>query len=442
VADYFPLLSRTIVSLGDSTPDQRATIYRRAREVLTAQLAKVEPPLGSAVVRAEMTAFDDAVLRVEREARRFDPPSQRTPEPDPAPRPAEPRPAAKAAEREEARKPIAAPPSAVMVPRKPSAPVIRDAEIPKPSAESGASLNSPSAVDPATPATASDDPISSDVRSVVASNAEAVAVEVSRPRIQRRSDGDLSWVRPIVLGFAIAAVVIGVGALAFILRDRPADFEKPVSSAGPEERKVVDRLPSDRPVDQPAASGADGRMSSGAALPVQVTQRAALFEEPLPGSSDARTTQGRVVWRLDTSEADVAVRASVEMAGAIDAIELRIRRNRDAKFPASHLVEFRFSTPETDGNGPVRDIGVPEMRQEENIRGTPLAGLPVPVTENVFLMGLTNLPQEIERNRDLLRTRNWILLPVRFANGRRAILLVEKGPTGDRVVADALQAWR
>ena len=175
---------------------------------------------------------------------------------------------------------------------------------------------------------------------------------------------------------------------------------------------------------------------------MQAAQRAALFEEPLPGSSETRNTQGRVVWRLDTSEADVAVRASVEMSGAMDSIELRIRRNRDASFPASHLVEFRFATPENGGNGPVRDIGVPEMRQEENVRGTPLAGLPVPVTENVFLMGLTNLPQEIERNRDLLRTRNWILLPIRFANGRRAVLLIEKGPTGDRVVADALQAWR
>jgi hypothetical protein len=57
-------------------------------------------------------------------------------------------------------------------------------------------------------------------------------------------------------------------------------------------------------------------------------------------------------------------------------------------------------------------------------------------------MGLTNLPKEIERNRDLLRTRNWMLLQLRFANGRRGVLLVEKGPTGDLVINDAMQAWR
>lgn len=456
MADYFPLLSRTIVSLGDSTPDQRATVYRRAREVLAAQLGKVEPPLDAAVIEAEMTSFDEAVHRVEREARRFDPPSMRAPEPEPPPAPpedetSEPEPEPEPSEAPEppasaasARRPITVPKApAPLVPRKPAAPVIRDAEVAKPAREE----EPPPPAEPPHPSasarneTVETDP-TADTEPGSAANAESEAGEASRPRIERRTNGDLSWVRPIVLGFAIAAVVIGVGVLAFMLRDRPADFEKPSAAPAQEERKIADRLPSDAPAERPAAAGAPGAGAAGAGLPVQVTQRAALFEEPLPGATETRTTQGRAVWRLDTSEADVAVRATVEMSGAIGSIEFRLRRNRDAKFPASHLVEFRFATPENGENGPVRDIGVPEMRQEESVRGSPLAGLPVPVTENVFLMGLTNLPQEIERNRDLLRSRNWILLPIRFANGRRAVLLIEKGPTGDRVVADAFQAWR
>jgi hypothetical protein len=35
-----------------------------------------------------------------------------------------------------------------------------------------------------------------------------------------------------------------------------------------------------------------------------------------------------------------------------------------------------------------------------------------------------------------------MLLQLRFANGRRGVLLVEKGPTGDLVINDAMQAWR
>ena len=101
-----------------------------------------------------------------------------------------------------------------------------------------------------------------------------------------------------------------------------------------------------------------------------------------------------------------------------------------------------FVTPDSSPNGRVRDIGTPEMRAEEGMRGTNLSGLPVPVTENVFLIGLNNLPDQIEQNRDLLRSRNWIVIPMRFANGRRAVMMVEKGLVGDRVLLDAFQAWK
>ena len=85
---------------------------------------------------------------------------------------------------------------------------------------------------------------------------------------------------------------------------------------------------------------------------------------------------------------------------------------------------------------------MPEMRNEETVRGTPLAGIAVPVTENMFLIGLSNLPADITRNIELLRQRNWLMTPLRFANGRRALLLFEKGPTGDRTVSDAFNGWQ
>ena len=43
---------------------------------------------------------------------------------------------------------------------------------------------------------------------------------------------------------------------------------------------------------------------------------------------------------------------------------------------------------------------------------------------------------------DLLRTRNWIDLPIRFASGQRAILSFEKGISGEQVVNDAFNQWR
>jgi len=63
------------------------------------------------------------------------------------------------------------------------------------------------------------------------------------------------------------------------------------------------------------------------------------------------------------------------------------------------------------------------------------------VKDNVFLIRLSNLPGDIERNKDLILRRNWIDLPIRFASGQRAILSFEKGVTGDQVLNDAFRQW-
>jgi hypothetical protein len=68
--------------------------------------------------------------------------------------------------------------------------------------------------------------------------------------------------------------------------------------------------------------------------------------------------------------------------------------------PASHLIELTFTTPNDPGRT-VREVGVLQFKIDEAGRGTPLAGLPVPVKENVFLVGLSNVPRDIEANTDL-----------------------------------------
>jgi hypothetical protein len=136
---------------------------------------------------------------------------------------------------------------------------------------------------------------------------------------------------------------------------------------------------------------------------------------------------------------ETVVRATVEVPPAGLSLALSLRRNTDATLPASHIVELNFTTE--DPNRAVRDVGVLQFKAEEAVRGTPLAGLPVPVKDNVFLIGLSNLPGDIERNRDLILRRNWIDLPIRFASGQRAILSFEKGVSGDQVLNDAFRQW-
>jgi hypothetical protein len=81
------------------------------------------------------------------------------------------------------------------------------------------------------------------------------------------------------------------------------------------------------------------------------------------------------------------------------------------------------------------------MKQGEQTRGVPIAGLAVKVTPGFYLIGLSNHDADKERNLQLLKERGWIDIPVVYNNNRRAILVIEKGHPGERALADAFTAW-
>ena len=254
-----------------------------------------------------------------------------------------------------------------------------------------------------------------------------------------------------LISVAIATVVGLTAIAAIMLKHKPSEFATaPRPVAGEQESKFQDRLAGDGPpatteAQGPRADAAPGTVTSPA---IPVLQRAILVEEASEGSQEVRQSVGKVLWRLDSvavgpgQPVDAAIRAEVDLAEAGLRADVLIRRNRDTALPASHTIELRFAATERSANGKVRDIAVPEMRTEETQRGTPLLGLAVPVTENLFLIGLSSLPADTARNMDLLRQRNWIMMPIRFANGKRALLLFEKGTAGDRAVAEAMQSWQ
>jgi hypothetical protein len=181
---------------------------------------------------------------------------------------------------------------------------------------------------------------------------------------------------------------------------------------------------------------------------IAVAQRAILYEEDPANPQLPKTNTGRVVWRLETVNAgqgqplETAVRATVEVAEADLTLNLLMRRNADATLPASHTIELNFTTRAGDPGRAIRDVGLLQFKDEEASRGTPVAGLPVPVRENLFLIGLSNLRNDIERNMDLILHRNWVDLPIRTASGQRAILTIEKGTAGDQVINGAFRQWQ
>jgi hypothetical protein len=178
-----------------------------------------------------------------------------------------------------------------------------------------------------------------------------------------------------------------------------------------------------------------------------VAQRAMLYEENQADPQQPKVAQARAVWRLDNVNAgqgqplETVVRATVDIPEAKMSLNVLIRRNQDQTLPASHTIELTFTTAPGEPTRTVRDVGLLQFKNEETVRGTPVAGLPVPVKENLFLIGLSNLASDVERNTDLMRNRNWIDLPIRFTSGQRAILSFEKGLAGEQVMNEALRQW-
>ncbi len=378
MADYYPLLAKA-VGAAEPHADARQAVFTRARDALVTQLNSLDPPLSPAEIGRELRDLDDAIRRVEDESAAEPPPPDPAIEEHPAPQPL-------VAERR----------------------------------------------------------------------------RIDQPALRR---GGRS--RPWGLLALLSVIAVPVAVVAWIRRDTPVPtpsapiIAREVPAANHETQpKFAERVgraasaaspPSARPptpVSQPvqAVRPAIPAPAVGVEPQLAVAQRAILIENSSSDAQQSQTTVGRVLWRIDTSPAflgqppDTVVKVDAEVPDAGLTLNLTMRRNRDSGLPASHILELSFTLA---GDQPrvVRDVAPPEMRLDELTRGLQLKALPVPVKPNLFIVGLSDLKADLDRNLELLSKRNWLEIPIRFASGQQAVLLLNKGVQGDRVLADAFRLW-
>ena len=275
-----------------------------------------------------------------------------------------------------------------------------------------------------------------------------------RRRLGLSSQAKGIWLRVGIVALVILALGAAIGGVAEYLNQRSS--ERLASRVQPQqtdtpttEQKLTDRLPvaPDEP-SKTQSSGTSQTASDTSNKQELLIQRAILLEEPPNGVGDPKRTMGKVSWKLETirsaltTSSDIGARATIDLSEAGLTASVVFQRNRDQTSANTHIIEIT-TTPSADNpNGKVRDVSVPELRVDEKSRGTTLSGIAVPVSDNFFLIGLSGLPTDMLRNIDLLRSRNWFLIPMRFANGKRALLLFEKGKPGERVFEDAMQTWQ
>jgi hypothetical protein len=180
--------------------------------------------------------------------------------------------------------------------------------------------------------------------------------------------------------------------------------------------------------------------------PPAVAQRVVLYEED-PANPTGKRYLGSVIWRTETVSPgpglapELAVKADVEIPERGVTMAFSMVRNTDRTLPASHTIDIRFSLPRGFSGGGIANVPGILMKQAEQTRGAPLAGIAVKVTDNVFLIGLSSVESDVQRNTQLLRERSWFDIPIVYANGSRAILAMEKGTPGERAFSDAFTAW-
>jgi hypothetical protein len=248
---------------------------------------------------------------------------------------------------------------------------------------------------------------------------------------------------PFKSAIAVGVVLILVGAgilwgkslvntVTGLFKSQPTSVvEAPKDQTAPTSRpKIPDR------VGQPS--------SSETVAPV--AQRVVLYDED-PSDPKGKQYVGSVIWRTEpvkatgSQKADLAVRADIDIPDRKFKMTISFRRNTDSSLPASHTAELTFILPQDFSGGGVGNVPGILMKSNEQARGTPLSALAVKVTDGFFLVGLSNVDSERQRNLQLLKERAWFDIPLVYTNQRRAIIAIEKGAPGERAFNEAFAAW-
>jgi hypothetical protein len=462
MADYYPLISRAVTGLDKNTGENRRVLYERARAALINQLRGVEPALEEADITRERLALEEAIRKVEADTaaqakpeppQPHEPPEEEAPEPTPT------------SLRDQGLRDFHQSMAEVDELGEAASHANRSAresfealpgDRPPPPADRGAPADGASTHyfeppgEPPPPHALDRAPDARDGgKAPFGEHAEAVP---EMPPLEEAADaGAYPPVRShgrlikIVLLILVLAGLAGAGywqrdavtsMVASLRTSKPAvkPAETPRPAAKP---KIADRV---KPTTAPDA--AKPANAPGAA----VAQKVVLYEEQ-PNNPQGKRYVGSAIWRTETVSPgpglapELAVRADVEIPERHMRMTWSLRRNTDKALPASHTIEIMFTLPADFDQGSIGNVPGVLMKTSEEARGVPLAGLAVKVTNGYFLIGLSAVDIDVQRNIALLKDRDWFDIPLVYTSGKRAILAVEKGPPGARAFAEAFRAW-
>ena len=433
MADYYPLIARAVGGLDKNTGENRRALYDRARAALVSQLRGVQPALDETDITRERLALEEAIRKVEAEAARR--PRTETQEAEPAEPSLRDRglrdfretvaeveglgqataEAKRAAQATYEAMPAEPEPHYFEPPHAPEPPPVTEPqhfeEMPP---HAGGYV-------PQSPASAAYDD-----------------EDIYTRRPQRSYRGLIRLIVLLLVLGGIAGAAYwqrhAITSMVASFRSQPA---KPKDASQPVARpKIADRI------GQSGQATSDSANAPAAA----VAQKVVLYDED-PNDPQGKRYVGSALWRTETVSPgpglapELAVRADIEIPERKLRMTWSLRRNTDKALPASHTIEILFTLPADFPEGGIGNVPGVLMKQNEQARGVPLAGLAVKVTNGYFLIGLSAVDVDLQRNVQLLKERDWFDIPVVYTSGKRAILAMEKGTPGTRAFEEAFRAW-
>jgi hypothetical protein len=479
MADFVAVLRKTIGGLEHNTPEAREKVFAKARNAIDSKLASMDPPPPQVVADRQRKALEDAIVAVRAE---YEPPAEdnfedflgafESMEPAAADL------AARKPDGQESDGEAASAAPGVGYDADETPPAERDAVLASQDGAAGPAEPLPPHGDAAETGEPTDD--------------KAAAAPAPRPAgVKRRRTGTLAIAAALIL-------LIGAGAYAYWLNpDRVTalfgtstpvetvatdegddavivgeDEAEPVQAAETDEaaaeeaEKFTQRLlPDGSEVDEGPA-GEQRRIGEGTSVAtstgtsdeqpasgpsasgqVPVGQRA-IFYEQTTSTAEGSAETGSIVWSLvqespgGDAPPEPAIRGEVTIPGHSLQLRMTIRRNADQTLPAGHIMEMIFLTPENFAGGAIDSVLRVAMKGTEEETGNPLLGIPAKIADGFFLFALSDTPAEMEANVDLLRSQSWIDVPIIYRSGRRALMTMEKGLTGERVFNEAIEAWQ
>ena len=189
---------------------------------------------------------------------------------------------------------------------------------------------------------------------------------------------------------------------------------------------------------EPSATPADAAALSG--------EKMFLYEERV-GQTAPTAIEGAVAWSLQREAnangvQEPVVQGRVNVPGRGLTALITFKRNTDASLPASHLVEIVFAVPPGFEGGAIDSVQRLAMKQTEQDRGDALIAVPAKITDDFHMIALNDFPDARATNMELLRSRNWMDVPLAYRNGRRALLTLQKGEEGTRAFNEAIREWQ